>query len=91
MRLCLSFYIDLESRFELHGIDTEKLYSLTKQVIDLAYDGLISRRQGEEKLLEPLYQRISLQTNPAKTMIYLKNSGIKLEEIIKEYAKIKQD
>ncbi|MGN0489778.1 MAG: glutamylcysteine synthetase [Ruminococcus sp.] len=72
-------------------IDTDKLYILTKQVIDLAYDGLISRRQGEEKLLEPLYQRISLQTNPAKTMIDLKNSGVKLEEIIKEYAKIKQD
>ena len=68
-------------------IDRDKLYSLAKQVVDLAYDGLVSRRQGEEKLLEPLYQRINQQTNPAKAMLDLKNSGIKLEEIIKEYAK----
>lgn len=68
-------------------IDKDKLYSLAKQVVDLAYDGLVSRRQGEEKLLEPLYQRINQQTNPAKAMLDLKNSGIKLVEIIKEYAK----
>lgn len=47
-------------------IDKDKLYSLANQVVDLAYDGLKSRNQGEEKLLEPLYQRIKLQTNPAK-------------------------
>ena len=47
----------------------------------------ISRSQGEEKLLEPLYQRIKSQTNPAKNMIDLINSGVKLEEIIAEYQK----
>lgn len=66
-------------------IDKDKLYSLAKQIVDLAYDGLVSRSQGEERLLEPLYQRILLQTNPANNMIDLKNSGVKLEEIIKEY------
>ena len=71
-------------------IDTSKLYSLAKQVVDLAYDELINRNQGEEKLLEPIYQRISSKTNPAKNMIDLKNSGVKLEEIITEYAKSKQ-
>lgn len=68
-------------------IDKYKLYSLAKRVVDLAYDGLVSRSQGEEKLLEPLYQRIKSQTNPAKNMIDLINSGVKLEEIIAEYAK----
>lgn len=68
-------------------IDKDKLYSLAKRVVDLAYDGLVSRSQGEEKLLEPLYQRIKSQTNPAKNMITLINSGVKLEEIIAEYAK----
>lgn len=66
-------------------IDKDKLYSLAKQVVDLAYDGLVNRNQGEEKLLEPLYQRISAKTNPAKNMMDLKNSGVKLEEIILEY------
>lgn len=68
-------------------IDKDRLYSLAKQVVDLAYDGLVSRSQGEEKLLEPLYKRINLQTNPAKNMIDLINSGVKLEDIIAEYAK----
>lgn len=68
-------------------IDKDKLYSLAKRVVDLAYDGLVSRSQGEETLLEPLYKRINLQTNPAKNMIDLINSGVKLEDIITEYAK----
>lgn len=68
-------------------IDKDKLYNLAKRVVDLAYEGLICRSQGEEKLLEPLYYRISQRTNPAKNMIKLKNSGVKLEDIITEYAK----
>lgn len=72
-------------------IEKAKLYSLAKQVVDLAYDGLVSRNLCEEKLLEPLYQRIRLKTNPAKEMIDLKNNGANLEDIIIKYAKNKKD
>ncbi|MGN1138959.1 MAG: glutamylcysteine synthetase [Ruminococcus sp.] len=68
-------------------IDRDRLYSLAKEVVDLAYEGLLNRGLGEEKLLEPLYQRISHRTNPAKRMLDLKNRGVKTEDIIEEYAK----
>lgn len=47
-------------------INENKLYDLIKQIIDLAYEGLLQRGLQEEKLLRPLYERVNLRTNPAK-------------------------
>ena len=71
-------------------IDTDRLYILAKQIVDLACVGLVSRSQGEEKLLKPLYDRISSRTNPAKHMLGLHNRGVTLEDIIAEYVKIRR-
>lgn len=77
------------SKRELPGfIDKKRLYSLAKQIVDVAYDELKSRGNNEEKLLTPLYERIDLQTNPAKHMLDLKNSGVSLQNIILEYSEI---
>lgn len=67
-------------------IDEDKLYDLAKRIVDLAYDGLSQRGMNEEKLLNPLYQRIDLRTNPAKRMLDLKNNKIDLKDIILEYS-----
>lgn len=69
-------------------IDEDKLYDLAKQVVDLAYNGLLQRGMNEEKLLATLYQRIDMRTNPAKTMLRLKNNKTDLKDIILEYGKI---
>lgn len=69
-------------------INEDKLYDLIKQIIDLAYEGLLQRGLQEEKLLQPLYERVNLRTNPAKKMLDLKNNGTDLTDIILEYGKI---
>lgn len=68
--------------------DNDNIYFLANQVLDLAYDGLVQRGYGEEKLLQPLYERLKAKTNPAKTMLDLRNQGIDLKDIISEYAKL---
>lgn len=67
-------------------IDKDGLYALARQIVDLAYDGLAQRGLNEEKLLEPLYQRIESRTSPAKKMLDMKDSGVDLHDIILEYA-----
>lgn len=68
--------------------DNDNIYFLTKQILDLAYEGLAKRGYGEEKLLQPLYQRVAAKTNPAKTMLNLRNQGMDLKDIISKYAKL---
>lgn len=69
-------------------INEDGLYSLTKQVLDLSYEGLTQRGFNEEKLLQPLYERLETKTNPAKTMLDLREQGINMKDIIIEYAKL---
>ncbi|MCH5213409.1 MAG: glutamylcysteine synthetase, partial [Oscillospiraceae bacterium] len=67
-------------------INEDDLYCLAKSIVDLSRDGLISRGYGEEKFLEPLYERIRNRTNPATRIEeHLKNSK-DIVELIKEYS-----
>ena len=68
------------------NFNQENVYSQVKKIIDLAKEGLQQRRLGEEKFLEPLYERIEKRTNPAKQMLNKLETGKTLEEIIREYA-----
>ena len=68
--------------------DNDNTYSLTKQILDLSYEGLSQRGFEEEKLLKPLYERLETKTNPAKTLLELRNQGTDLKDIILEYAKL---
>lgn len=69
-------------------VDENALYQLTEKILELSRTGLMKRGYGEEKYLEPLYRRAADRTNPAKRMLSLRDSGIDLEEIIKEYSEI---
>lgn len=69
-------------------VDAEKLYLLARQILDIAYEGLSSCMLNEEKILQPLYKRIELRTNPARDMLNLRNQGMDLEDIIKKYGTI---
>jgi gamma-glutamylcysteine synthetase len=69
-------------------VDEDALYGLAKKVVDLAASGLHKRGYGEEKFLQPLYERIKERTNPAKKVLMLRNEGTDLEDIILNYARI---
>ena len=71
-------------------IDKNDLCRLTKDIVDLANDGLEERGIGEETFLKPLYGRIKNHTNPGKDIIESMHNGVELEKIIKDYGKIKQ-
>ena len=69
-------------------LDEDAVYALLGKVTDLAREGLVSRKYGEERFLEPLYGRILNHTNPARTMMDALENGAPIEEFITEYAKI---
>ena len=61
---------------------------LSKDVVDLACEGLERRGIGEEIFLNPLYRRIKNHTNPGKEFIKSVQKGIKIEKIIDDYGKL---
>ncbi len=70
-------------------IDKNELCRLTRDVIDIAAEGLTRRGIGEEIFLKPLYTRVKNHTNPGKNVIESMHRGVELENIIKDYGKIK--
>lgn len=74
---------------ELPGfVEKEALYGLAKQVVDLAKKGLQKRGYGEEIFLEPLYERIKKQVNPARQMLEQLKADKDIEEIILDYGSL---
>lgn len=69
-------------------VDSDALYKLVEQVLDLAKLGLENRGFGEENLLLPLYSRMKNRTNPARRLLDLRNQGTELEDIILEYGQL---
>ncbi len=57
-------------------------------ILDIASNGLKLRGLGEEKLLEPLYDRAERFTNPARTMVEGLEKGLPIEHFIEEYGRI---
>lgn len=69
-------------------VDKEDVYGLAKQVVDLAKDGLLERGYGEEVYLEPLYERIRKQSNPAQKMLRYLQDNRDIEDLIVKYGRI---
>jgi len=69
-------------------IDKNDLCRLTREIVDLASDGLKERGICEEIFLKTLYGRIKNHTNPGKSFINSLNDGVKLEKIIEDYGKL---
>lgn len=70
-------------------INQKDLCLLSKDILDIATDGLEERGIGEEKFLKPLYNRVKKHTNPGKDIIASIRNGTNIEKLIKEYGKIK--
>lgn len=69
-------------------IDKNDLCRLTREIVDLASEGLKERGIGEEIFLKTLYGRIKNHTNPGKSFINSINNGVRLEKIIEDYGKL---
>ncbi len=67
-------------------VDKDKLWTLAKEITDLAKQALEERGFGEERFLLPIYDRISNRTNPARTMLTLLDDGVSMEKVIELYS-----
>lgn len=70
-----------------HNFD-DAAYHLLEQVLQLAEDGLAERGRGEEKFLDPLYDRVARRSNPALDLLARQHAGRALRESILEYASL---
>lgn len=61
--------------------------SASQVLLDVSYENLPLTINTFSKL-EPLYQRIETQTNPAEKMLRMKNSGVDIQDIVVDYAKL---
>lgn len=69
-------------------IDKNDLCRLSKDIVDIASEGLEERGIGEEIFLNPLYERIKKHTNPGKEILQSLHNDNGIEKIIKEYGEI---
>ena len=67
-------------------VDREGLKALCLAVLDLAKENLVRRGLGEEKYLEPLYQRAETLTSPGRAMAEALEQGVSRSELAKRYA-----
>lgn len=67
-------------------VDRDAVYRLCGNVLEIARGGLLDRGLGEERYLEPLFDRVKAQECPGDYMLRRLSEGADLEELIKEYA-----
>ena len=68
--------------------DKNELCRLSKDIVDLASQGLGERGIGEETFLSPLYDRIKRHSNPGRDLIESIHNGVEIEKLIKDYGRI---
>jgi gamma-glutamylcysteine synthetase len=69
-------------------VNCSALHDLVKNVLDLAREGLRERGHGEERMLDPLYDRLEKGSNPAKHVLELRKQGADMQQIILEYGQL---
>ncbi len=69
-------------------VDQKQLKNLVLKVLNLSKQGLIERGYGEEKFIEPLFERAQKLKSPGRKVDEFKQNHDSLEEIIKDYAKL---
>lgn len=67
-------------------IERDGLSALCRDVLDLARAGLEQRGLGEERYLEPLFERARTLTSPGRAMANALEAGVPLRQLIERYA-----
>lgn len=70
--------------------DWKEVSNVTREILDIAKDGLKMRGFGEEVFLEPLYERAKTLTSPAREMVLGMKKGKTLEYYIEQYGTLKE-
>lgn len=85
-------YSEVELRKLMNGrnwpnfLDKDALRSLCVGVLELAQEGLKDRGLGEEKYLEPLYDRARTLVSPGRNYVEEKERGRSVAELVREYS-----
>ena len=80
---------DMLSKRELPDfINRKALSNQLIRILDTAADGLKLRNKGEERFLQPLYERAQRLESPAAAMLRKSESGVGMADLIAEYAAI---
>ncbi len=66
-------------------VDKDDVYKLCQNVLQIAREGLIDRGLGEEKYLEPLFDRVRKQESPGAYMLRNLSEGAEIEQMIREF------
>ena len=69
-------------------IDREGLKKLCLQILDICRKDLVEHNQGEEVLIECLYERAESLTSPARRVRNALDAGESLEPLIREFAAV---
>ena len=69
-------------------VDKDEVYGLCQKVLEIARDGLMDRGLGEEKYLEPLFERVKNQESPGAYLLRCLSEGVELEEVIREFGSL---
>lgn len=85
-------YSEVELRKLMNGrkwpdfVDKDALQKLCVNVLDLAKKGLSERGMGEEKYLNPLYDRAKTLISPGRKYVEDKERGRSVAELVREYS-----
>ncbi|PIZ94548.1 MAG: hypothetical protein COX81_03145 [Candidatus Magasanikbacteria bacterium CG_4_10_14_0_2_um_filter_37_12] len=63
------YWIDLRDKTIEKSLEVDEVIPLAKALLDISKEGLQGRGLGEEKYLEPLYERLEKQESPAMKSI----------------------
>ncbi len=67
-------------------VDRAALKGLCLSVLELAKEGLESRRMGEEIYLKPLYARAETLSSPARAFVEAREAGVPVAQLIRAYS-----
>ncbi|MBE5924835.1 MAG: glutamylcysteine synthetase [Lachnospiraceae bacterium] len=78
----------MNKRYLPEFVNRVRLERLCEKVLELAKKGLSERGYGEERFIEPLFERAACLESPALKMVEGLESGRQMSEYIREYAKL---
>lgn len=71
------YWVRLREKTLESSMEIEEVIPLAKKLVDIAKEGLKKRSLGEEKYLEPLYERIKKQESPSmKAIREIREAGV---------------
>lgn len=75
-------------RFLPDSADQKQVSDYLLAILTVAHAGLVLRGKGEERFLQPLFERAGANTNPAKELLQRLEKGERLESVMQQYSRL---